>query len=305
MLWLASWLALCLRGPAAAQGDYFELVRDAEREFKDGELASSRDLFRRALAARPTSVALYGIAMTSEALSDHAEAVRMARAALIKNDGLLPALQKQHLLDLIDKTLPKVTELIVESSPSNVQIAIDGEVIPAGPENEIVVRPGRRTVRALADGYVPYLTEINARAGTRETLTVELVQPNRPSVLYEDIEAEEDSGPSLVVPIVLVSVGAATLLAGGITGIVALDNEGDLEDRCGALPSQCPKTNTALAHSAEDLALTTNILWVVGGLTSAVGITWLVLALSDDERETAASLDLGPDRAGLRLSGTF
>lgn len=302
-------VALAPLARVRAQTDYHELVRDAEREFKDGDYPAARDLFRRALWTRQTSIALYGLAMTSQALADHAEAVRMARAALASNDGILTDVHRAHLTDLIEKARPLVAELIVHSSPSVVQIAVDGQVIPLGPERELVIMPGRRTIRALANGYMPYLSEINARAGVRETLRVELVLPNRPAALYasrdDDGASDEDGGPNLVVPIILVSVGAATLIAGGITGIVALDNEGDLENRCGAMPDACPKHNTAVASSAEDLALATNILWVVGGLTSAVGLTWLILALTGDERDTRASLDLGPDRAGLRLSGKF
>jgi hypothetical protein len=299
-------------GRAHAQVDYHELIRDAEQEHKDGEYAAARDLFRRALAARQTSVALYGIAMTSQDLKDHAEAVRMARAALDKNDGLLPSHQQSQLRDLIRNTMPFVVELIVQSNPRDVQVAVDGEVIALGPSHEIVVMPGRRTIRALADGFVPYLTEVNVVAGTRDTLVIELVPPIRPSSNFgNDDDAfeteEEDDGPNLVVPIILVSVGAATLIAGGITGIVALDNEGDLENRCGTIMDACPRSNSAVAHSAEDLAVATNVLWIVGGLTSAVGITWLVLALTGEESDggTAATLDVGPDRAGLRFSGSF
>lgn len=308
---LAACLALGLNGRVLAQVDYNQLIRDAEQELNTAEHATSRDLFRRALAARDTSVALYGIAITSQALEDHAEAVRMARAALAKNDGLLPAAQQGQLLDLIQKARPLVVELIVDSKPRDVQIAVDGEVILLGPEHEIVLMPGRRTIRALADGYMPYLTEVHVEAGMRDTLKVELVPPQRPSTLYgsddEDEAEQDDDGPSLVIPIILVSVGAASLIAGGITGIVALDNEGDLENRCGAMPGACPRRNSAVAHSAEDLAVATNVLWVVGGLTSAVGITWLVLALTGEESEsdTAASLEIGPDRAGLRVTGTF
>lgn len=310
---LAACLALSIgAGRAHAQVDYHQLILDAEREHQDGEFGAARDLFRRALAARQTSIALYGIAMTSQALKDHAEAVRMARAALGKNDRLLPLHQQGQLRDLIQKTMPYVVELIVQSNPREVQIAVDGEVIALGPSRDLVVMPGRRTIRAIADGFMPYLTEVNLEAGTRDTLVVELVPPVRPSSDFgNDDDAfeteEEGDGPNLTVPIILVSVGAATLIAGGITAIVALDNEGDLEDRCGTIKDACPRRNSAVAHSAEDLAVATNVLWVVGGLTSAVGITWLVLALTGEESEgdTAADLDIGPDRAGLRLSGSF
>lgn len=305
---LAHCLVLLFGARALAQGDYHQLLKDAEREIADGEPATARDLYRRALVERETAAVFYGIAITSQSLADEPEAVRMARAALAKHDGTIKADNEAVLRALIEAALPRVAELVVESDPPEVQIAVDGQVVPRGPEGEIVVWPGRRTVRALAEGYMPYLTELDLPAGRRQTLTVELVQPNRPVGLYrdEDDEAQEDDdGPSLVVPIVLVSIGGATLLAGGITGIVALDNEGDLENRCGEMPSQCPKTNTAVAHSAEDLALATNVLWVVGGLTTAVGLTWLILALSDDEHAATASFDLGPDRARLQLAGHF
>jgi hypothetical protein len=139
----------------------------------------------------------------------------------------------------------------------------------------------------------------------------------------EEEEAAEDDGDSdfPVVPVIVLSVGVATLIAGGITGLIAIGDESELEDRCKDRVDMCPRRYIPVGESAEDFATATNVLWVVGGLITAVGTTWLVVELSDDEDEeeepdfgrlrpqAQPKLQLapavGPREAGLTLRATF
>jgi hypothetical protein len=149
-----------------------------------------------------------------------------------------------------------------------------------------------------------------------------------PSILAQDVEDEaeaaEDEGDSdfPVVPVIVLSVGVATLIAGGITGLIAVGDEGELEDRCKDRVDMCPRRYIPVGESAEDFAIATNVLWVVGGLITAVGTTWLVVELSDDDEEEEPDFGrlqlrpreqpqlqlapaVGPREAGLTLRATF
>ena len=286
----------------AQEATYGELMRDAQREAQEGSYGSARELYRKAYRAQPNAGSLLGSALASVKLEDYAEAVRAGWAALAEAHAPLDASDRARATDLVETSLRKVATYTIDAQPSAAEVAVDGEPIPLGPNRELVVPPGHHTLRALADGYIPRTLEVDAVAGSRAPLMFTLNRANAPSILVQDAEAEEeaeaDDGDSNfpVVPVIVLSVGVATLIAGGITGLIAVGKEGDLEDRCGDRVDMCPNRYIPVGESAEDFATATNVLWVVGGLITAVGTTWLILALSDDSGDEA-----DPAQARLRL----
>jgi hypothetical protein len=315
-----SFLALCAllacalpRAARAQDQSQAELVRDAHEESKAGDHSEARKLFRRANDKRQSATLWAAIAQESAALGDRAETVRSGRAALGHPVEALGPVQRQQIMALVQSALQSLGEYIMDVQPADAEIAVDGQPVVLGSERSILLEPGPHSIHFLRDGYLPRSFELESKAGDRQSVQFRLERPLQPIFGGEDItepEEEEDDDDFPVIPVIITSIGGATLLAGGITALVALDNEGDLEDRCGESPQFCPNHNTALRSSAEDLAVATNVLWVVGGLTTAVGVTWLVLELSgDDEEEEAdpsfATLDLAPGYGGVRMFGSF
>ena len=316
----------------AQEATYGELMRDAQREAEDGSYASARLLYRKAYQAQPNAGSLLGAALASVKLNDFADAVRTGWAALAERHAPLDDADRARTTTLIEQSLLKVAIYTVDAQPSNAEVAVDGEPVPLGPNRELVVPPGHHMLRAIADGYVPRLLEVDAVAGKRDSLMFTLHRANAPSILAQDVEEEEeaaeDDGESdfPVVPVIVLSVGVATLIAGGITGLIAVGDEGDLEDRCGDRVDMCPSRYIPIGESAEDFAVATNVLWVVGGLITAVGTTWLVVELTDDDDAEEEEPDFGrlelaprapararlqlapsvaPQQAGLTLRGSF
>ena len=319
---VASLLIASVAPPVHAQeATYGELMRDAKREAEEGAFASARQLYRKAYRAQPNAGSLLGAALASVQLGDFADAVRTGWAALSERHAPLDESDRARATAMIEQSLLKVAIYIVDAQPSNAEVAVDGEPLPLGPGRELVVTPGHRNLRAIADGYVPKVLEVDAVAGKRDSLMFTLHRANAPSILTQDVEDEEeeaDDGDSdfPVIPVIVLSVGVATMIAGGVTGLIAIGDEGELEDRCGDRVEMCPERYIPVAESAEDFAVATNVLWVVGGLITAVGTTWLIVELSNDEDAEEEEPDFGmrrlqlapvvaPKAAGLQLRATF
>jgi hypothetical protein len=97
------------------------------------------------------------------------------------------------------------------------------------------------------------------------------------------------------------AAGGALLIGGVITGAIALDRAGELRDRCPTNP--CAPENESLADEANALATASTTLFVVGGVTTAVGLGWLIYGLVSDEstaEHTALTPVLAPGFMGVR-----
>ncbi|HMI92578.1 MAG TPA: hypothetical protein VK509_14485 [Polyangiales bacterium] len=300
---LAASLLIAISAPRAhaQEATYGELMRDAKREAEEGSYAAARLLYRKSYAAQANAGSLLGAALASVKLEDFADAVRTGWAALAERHAPLDETERVRAERMIEDSLRKVAIYTVDAQPSSAEVAVDGEPVPLGPNRELVVSPGPHTVRALADGFVPGVLEVDAVAGKRDTLMFTLSRAAAPSILTQDVEDEEeaaeDEGESdfPVVPVIVLSVGVATLIAGGITGLIAVGDESELEDHCKDRVDMCPRRYIPVGESAEDFATATNVLWVVGGLITAVGTTWLIVELSDEDEEEE------PDFGRLRL----
>lgn len=313
-------LALCplpfvprpLISRALAQDDYSyqTLMEEAAKEFAANNFLEARGLYERALRKYQTGIAYYGLSLCAYQLRDYRTAVRNGRLATAAQQQPLDAAQRGQILGVVQESMRYLGEYRVRLTPPDAELAVDGEPVELEPDGNLLLPVGRHSIHALAAGYMPNSLEIQTHGGDRRELVLELRPPNAAdsAALAEAEDDEEDDGGSdfPVVPVILVSTGAALGIAGAITGILAVDNEGDLEDACGNDPENCPLRFRSSKESADDLALATNVLWVAGGLITAVGLTWLILELSDDEEEPAQlGVDVGRDGGRLMLRGAF
>jgi len=111
--------------------------------------------------------------------------------------------------------------------------------------------------------------------------------------------------PAIAGPAIVLGVGAAALIGGIVTGALFLGEEEGYRE----VPQTPADVADRDAHreSAETLALTTNILLIGGGAVAAAGVVWLAIELAGagGDGDTALVPILGPQTAGLSLSGTL
>ncbi len=103
--------------------------------------------------------------------------------------------------------------------------------------------------------------------------------------------ASSGAGGLGVVPWLVIGVGGALIVGSVVTGVLALDARSTLDRMCTA-DGACPAGYESTRSSGQALSITTDVLWIAGGLAAATGI---VLAIVD---ATSGHAD-APVTAGL------
>lgn len=149
-------------------------------------------------------------------------------------------------------------------SITNLYSAVDGRV-------DIGVRPGHHIVEVKAGAETLDVWEFDAQPGA----TLSRAVSRKPA------EAPHRSS-SQVVPWVVTGIGAATMAAGGVFGIVTLGKVNTIGSHCPN--SECPPTY-ALAAAQEDarhFIRITDTLLVGGAVIAATGVGLLIFSGSSE-----------------------
>lgn len=144
---------------------------------------------------------------------------------------------------------------------------------PAQGKLEIGVRPGHHVITAKLPGYEDAVWELEAYAGSRDRHAFTMREPPKPLPPAPPPEKASGPGPG---PWILMGSGAALLVAGTVTGVIALGKTNDIEDRC---PNDvCPRSFDLDSErgTAKTFVRVTDVLFIVGGLAVAGGAGWLL-----------------------------
>ncbi len=136
----------------------------------------------------------------------------------------------------------------------------------------IGIRPGHHVITAKLSGREDATWEVEAYAGTKDEHTFSLREPVR--TLPPGATSAQPERPSAVGPIIVTAAGGAMLVAGGITGIVALSKTSDIAARC---PNDvCPRgfDLDGQRSSARTFVGVTDLLLVLGTVTALGGLYW-------------------------------
>lgn len=104
-------------------------------------------------------------------------------------------------------------------------------------------------------------------------------------------EPSGDSSPDVTAPVILLAGAGAVLATALVTGLVALDLHGSVSGRCPDR-SACPPEVQSDIDTGSALALTSDILYGVGGALAIAGGVWLIVALAtggDDDASAACT----------------
>lgn len=202
-------------------------------------------------------------------------------------------------LDALLPRIPRVTIELVPASPG-ATLAVDGaEVSATGPydldpgAHEVVVREG--DAERARKRFV--LQEGDKAANVR----VDLAPSGRADDVSEPAPASSEG--SLVPGFVVLGAGAAGLLVGAITGGLAVSAESDLAESCPG--SVCPPEKRGDLDSANTLALTSTVSFIVGGAIAATGVVLLIVRPGGGDEPTSPAVSLRLSPGWLGVSGTF
>ncbi len=115
-------------------------------------------------------------------------------------------------------------------------------------------------------------------------------EPRAPQVTEAPQATEQ---PPRLLPLGLLAGGGVILATGTVTGILALQKDGELDDLCGR-PRMCDPSDAregrALASSIDTLSITTDVLLPLGALVAGVG-SYLLWGVGDEKLQVSCTGD--------------
>lgn len=299
---------------AAALATRRELIEQATQARDANDHARALGLAVRAAQISMTPSLRLFIAQEQRALGRLADALgnaeQCAREAQIdtslrNRDVILATCQS-----LANELRPRVGRVVVSvvSPPPGLQVTVGGnplrEALWGVP---YVVTPGRVTIEARAEGYLPFQQEIEVPPGRSVDVQVRLERSSEPSrsssessvAVSTPASSNEPQGPRArtgpgIGPFVVMGVGAAGLITFGVfAGLRAMTL-----DRCP--DNLCPdQTTINTVHTYTTVA---NVSFIAGGVCLAGGLAWWLLGSLGRERPSSTAFQISPTGDGLAFT---
>jgi hypothetical protein len=289
-----------------------QLFEQGKKLFHDDQFVKAAAAFRQANALRPNWKILYNIGQSEAAAKRYGMAVEAFQQYLVLGGDDVPLERHNQLLDEIER-LRLILGAVTVKAPAGLLVRIDsiqrGTTPLAGP---ILVTSGIDHRVTIHDENKEVYSAV-VRLNGEESRTVSFAEPSEAeetpvlaSGTTKPPVADEKGKKLKIAGISLLGVGAAGLIAGAVTGGLALSLDDDIEPHCE--PDGCPAEYQDDSERVDNLALATDFLLISGGIIAAAGATLLVVygLRERRERNTLAVLpSIAPTQVGLTLTKEF
>jgi hypothetical protein len=165
-------VALAEPTDVSAPTDYVAVLDQAVEAFDRRDYARARVLFEQAHALRPNARVLRGLGLSALQLRRFTLARQELTAALSDTRQPLTPAQREGVAKLLSWMQTDLATLRLSLRPANSQITLDDEPVLA---SELVMEPGKHSVRAAAEGHEPQTREFELIAGEQRTLDITLM----------------------------------------------------------------------------------------------------------------------------------
>lgn len=280
----------------------------------DGKTAEACDRFAQSQRIEPKLGTLLNLAACHEALGLVATAWAefTSAATIARRDGQADreAFAREHV-EALARRLSTV-RVVVATPPAGAALLVDGAAVPLT-DAPLPVDPGSHRIEVTAPGHTPWSTTftVDRDASVREihvpALAVVGAEPPPPSTAASASAtgeaADETSGDDGGIPplaIVGFSIGGAGLLLGSITGLVAIGQTSDIEDRCDG--GACSPAEQDDIDAANTMANVSNVSFALG--LAGIGVGVVALLLDDDAPGSTSSRPAIEPVIGLGAAGT-
>lgn len=210
--------------------------------------------------------------------------------------------------EALDKRIPKVVLRVSGASPKGVVVRAGERVVERGVE--LRFDPGEVTFSVEAPAartkkQVVALKESNA------VIEIELgpldidgpAKPTNEALVVPPRDEAPGGGNGLrTVGWVLVGVGAASLVAGGVTGIMTLGRASTVKDHCDGNLA-CDSEGRSAASSGQTLSLVSTITVIAGVV--GLGAGGVLLFTSPGKKTASTTIGPGPGDLGLMMRRSF
>ncbi|HET7538241.1 MAG TPA: hypothetical protein VFK05_00165 [Polyangiaceae bacterium] len=234
-----------------------ELASQGYEALQRKDYAAAEVLFRRAeeLVHAPTieldhARALVGMGKLVEGHERYEQVIREGVAPNAPWQWKRAVVEAQTELAVVDRRMAWLT--ITVHGGRAVVVELDGKVVPSAALGvRRATNPGQLVVSAHAEGFLPIRRAITLAEGESNAFELTLepdphavtpaAEPVKPRRIVLVAPPPPAPGPDRTLPIVLLSVGGAALVAGAITGFMAVSARSELESACGG--DVCVPTN--------------------------------------------------------------
>jgi len=290
--------ALAMTGPlsrtalAQAEADRAtarELASEGNEALKKQAYETAEDRFRRAdaLVHAPTLVVDHARALVG--LGRLAEAYQ--RYQLVITEGVAPNAPRawKQAVKEAEKEIQPLTAKIAwltlsVKTPAEAHVWVDGRELSAselGARHPVDV--GKRAVTARAEGFKPQEVSVSLAAGEDKALELELeplppkAEPAPEAPLPATIVVVEPAPRNRTWVYVAFGAGAAGLITGATTGVLALGVRSDIKAECGGL--KCPPGEhfEAQKRKYDVLGTVSGVGFVIGVAGAATGTALLLM----------------------------
>jgi hypothetical protein len=306
--------------------------------FNAGDYKGALDNFRISHTWRPHYKIRYNIGTCLFALGRYAEAGNELQAFLTDGGEGVEAALKKKVLDMLLKIQSDVSRLTVNVEEAGAEIWIDKKLVGKSPfEETIYVEPGKHTIQVKAESGEEWKGTYNFAPGKSRTVNVEFEQDGEGPGGGEPVVEVEEEVPGLDAPpparrsgwkspgmagfYAAAGLAVACVVAASVTGGLALEKTGELEDldsRC--LSSGCDSDADAYEaylrdkDGAKDEALLMGNLstgfFAASGAAAIAAVVLVALFAPRKEKSKKGKVTLNgpwlaPGRAGAGLEIRF
>lgn len=308
--------------PAADRAQARELAGRGYEALTRKDYAAAEELFRRAdeLVHAPTleldhARALVGLGKLVEGHERYQQVIREGVAPNAPWQWRKAVVEAQSELAAVDRRMAWLT-INVQGGRAPV-VEIDGKVVPGAAQGvRRATNPGVRVVSAHAEGFLPEQQSITLEEGQSAELELTLEpdphavaapeEPAKPRRIVVVAPPPPPPGPDRTLPIVLLSAGGAALVAGAITGFMAINVRSDLESACGG--DTCVPTNETEYEDYSQkrdkyraLGTASGVALAMGASATLVGGALLLFTGKPSSSSDSARARARPSRATLQV----
>lgn len=296
-------LALCA-GPAQAQDratTASELYQRGRDDMQAGRLKKACPALAKSHELDPRPETLFTLAECENKAGRIGSAARHYRDYLRYYSMLTPDLQAQQkgrdaicleALKAIEPKVPKLTLVLPPEAPPATVVKRDGKAVDRSALGRpVLVDPGEHVVTVQPPDQPEHEMRVTLGLSESRRVVLELAPStsNDSAPVAEPAPEEPPEGGSALrtAGLVVGGVGLAAVVAGAITGGLAMAEYGTAEDNCNG--TVCNEDGLDAIDRTRPLGNASTALFVVGGAGLAAGVLMFVLAPSEPSEETTAT----------------
>ncbi|MCP4197613.1 MAG: hypothetical protein GY762_10740 [Proteobacteria bacterium] len=284
--------------------------RKGNKLYKNKKYRKALQAYRRAYEIKPRWRYLYRIGRSEAALDRPILALTAFEEYLARGKDKIPKKRRKTTRQKLKKLRLKIGKLEIQA-PEGATVFLDGKEVGTTP----IIKPLQ--VRANKDHLVAVeldgkiLPKQTFSVGGTETVTLQFEKPVEEPLPVAKAEASgreiKKLPPLEIAGWATLAGGAALLIAGTVTGAMALSLNKDLKDDC---RNGCPGRGDDI-DKRDNLAMSTNFLLAFGAAAAVAGSVIIIVAYADKERKAKAAQQvslrpiIGPQTVGAVLEWRF